>query len=34
MKFGGEIYAYPGNDIAEYVQDVGQGDMDVLVEEY
>lgn len=29
-----EIDAYPVNDIAEYVQDVSQGDIDVLVEEY
>lgn len=25
---------YPVNEIAEYVQDVSQGDIDVLVEEY
>lgn len=30
----GEIDAYPVNEIAEYVQDVSQGDIDVLVEEY
>lgn len=29
-----EIDAYPVNEIAEYVQDVSQGDIDVLVEEY
>lgn len=29
-----EINAYPVNEIAEYVQDVSQGDIDVLVEEY
>ena len=29
-----EIDAYPANEIAEYVQDVSQGDIDVLVEEY
>lgn len=34
MKFGWEINAYPVNEIAEYVQDVSQGDIDVLVEEY
>ena len=34
MKFGWEIDAYPVNEIAEYVQDVSQGDIDVLVEEY
>ena len=26
--------AYPVNEIAEYVQDVRKGDIDVLVEEY
>lgn len=34
MKFGWEINAYPVNEITEYVQDVSQGDIDVLVEEY
>ena len=34
MKFGWEIDAYPVNEIAEYVQDVSQEDIDVLVEEY
>lgn len=34
MKFGWEIDAYPVNEIAEYVQDVSQRDIDVLVEEY
>lgn len=34
MKFGWEIDAYPVNEITEYVQDVSQGDIDVLVEEY
>lgn len=29
-----EIDAYPVNEIAEYVQDVSQRDIDVLVEEY
>lgn len=29
-----EIDAYPVNEIAEYVQDVSRGDIDVLVEEY
>lgn len=29
-----EINAYPVNEITEYVQDVSQGDIDVLVEEY
>lgn len=29
-----EINAYPVNEIAEYVQDVSQGDIDVLVEEH
>lgn len=29
-----EIDAYPVNEIAEYVQDVSQGDIDILVEEY
>ena len=34
IKFGWEIDAYPVNEIAEYVQDVSQADMDTLVEEY
>ena len=34
LKFGWEVDAYPVNEIAEYVQDVSQGDIDVLVEEY
>ena len=34
IKFGWEVDAYPVNEIAEYVQDVSQGDIDVLVEEY
>ena len=34
IKFGWEIDAYPVNEIAEYVQNVTAGDIDVLVEEY
>ncbi len=34
IKFGWEIDAYNITDIAEYVQDVSQGDIDTLVEEY
>ncbi|SFR98910.1 L-arabinose isomerase [Anaeromicropila populeti] len=34
IKFGWEIDAYPVNEIAEYVQDVAQGDINALVEEY
>lgn len=34
IKFGWEVDAYPVNEIAEYVQDVKQGDIDALVEEY
>ncbi len=34
IKFGWEIDAYPVNEIAEYVKDVKQGDIDALVEEY
>ena len=34
IKFGWEIDAYPVNEIAEYVQNVSDGDIDVLVEEY
>lgn len=34
IKFGWEIDAYPVNEIAEYVQNVSAGDIDVLVEEY
>ena len=34
IKFGWEIDAYPVNEIAEYVADVSQGDIDALVEEY
>ena len=34
IKFGWEVDAYPVNEIAEYVKDVSQGDIDVLVEEY
>ncbi|MBS5084262.1 MAG: L-arabinose isomerase, partial [Clostridiales bacterium] len=32
IKFGWEIDAYPVNEIAEYVQNVSAGDIDVLVE--
>lgn len=34
IKFGWEIDAYPVNEIAEYVKDVKQSDIDALVEEY
>lgn len=34
IKFGWEIDAYPVNEIAEFVQNVSAGDIDVLVEEY
>ena len=34
IKFGWEIDAYPVNEIAEYVEQVSQGDIDTLVEEY
>lgn len=34
IKFGWEVDAYPVNEIAEYVQDVKQGDIDAMVEEY
>ncbi|MGN0313535.1 MAG: L-arabinose isomerase [Fusicatenibacter sp.] len=34
IKFGWEIDAYPVNEIAEYVEQVSQGDIDALVEEY
>ena len=34
IKFGWEIDAYPVNEIAEYVQNITAGDIDVLVEEY
>ena len=34
MRFGWEIDAYPVNEIADYVNDVKQGDIDALVEEY
>ena len=34
MRFGWEIDAYPVNEIADYVNDVKQGDIDDLVEEY
>ncbi len=34
IKFGWEIDAYPVNEIAEYVKEVSQADIDVLVEEY
>ena len=34
IKFGWEVDAYPVNEIAEYVKDVKQGDIDTLVEEY
>lgn len=34
IKFGWEIDAYPVNEIAEYVKDVKQADIDALVEEY
>ncbi len=34
VKFGWEIDAYPVNEIAECVADVGEGDIHALVEEY
>ena len=34
IKFGWEIDAYPVNEIAEYVADVSEGDINGLVEEY
>ncbi len=34
IKFGWEIDAYPINEIAQYVEDVSQGDIETLVEEY
>ncbi|MFA9463963.1 MAG: L-arabinose isomerase [Velocimicrobium sp.] len=34
IKFGWEIDAYPVNEIADYVKDVKQADIDGLVEEY
>lgn len=34
MKMGWEIDAYPVNEIADYVKDVSQADIDALVEEY
>lgn len=34
IKFGWEIDAYPVNEIAEYVQNVGKGDIAAQVEEY
>ena len=34
IKFGWEIDAYPINEIADYVKDVAEGDVDTLVEEY
>lgn len=34
IKFGWEIDAYPVNEIADYVKEVKQGDIDALVEEY
>ena len=34
IKFGWEIDAYPVNEIAQYVEDVTAGDVNVLVEEY
>ena len=34
IKFGWEIDAYPVNEVAQYVQDVKKGDIEVLVEEY
>lgn len=34
IKFGWEIDAYPVNEIAEYVQDVKDSDINLLVEEY
>ena len=34
IKFGWEIDAYPVNEIAQFVEDVTAGDVNVLVEEY
>ncbi len=34
IKFGWEIDAYPVNEIAEYVKDVSEGDINALVDEY
>lgn len=34
VKFGWEIDAYPVNEIAQYVEDVTAGDINILVEEY
>ena len=34
IKFGWEVDAYPVNEIAEAVQDVNEGDVNALVEEY
>ena len=34
IKFGWEIDAYPVNEIAEYVKDVAESDINALVEEY
>ena len=34
IKFGWEIDAYPVNEIADYVKEVKQGDIEALVEEY
>ncbi len=34
IKFGWEIDAYPVNEIAKYVEDVKQGDIDALTDEY
>ena len=34
IKFGGEVDAYPVNEIAEAVEQVSKGDIDALVEEY
>ncbi len=34
IKFGWEVYAYPVNEIADYVKDVAEGEMNTLVEEY
>ncbi|OUP65532.1 L-arabinose isomerase [Drancourtella sp. An177] len=34
IKFGWEVDAYPVNEIAEAVQDVSEGDVNALVEEY
>ncbi len=34
IKFGWEVDAYPVNEIADYVKDVAEGDINTLVEEY